>query len=648
MSRWNIALMRLYSHDGRYRDLPFKLGAVNIITGSSHSGKSAIIDIIDYCLGASRCRVPEYVRRTCSWLGIVWVRDSTHLLVCRRVPEGTKGATDDYYVDSSTILRVPDSNATLRPNVTGSGTLRIEQSLGIGDVRGEVFGDRRDARRVTVRAAAPYLFQSDDVIINKTTLFRTGSDERRQFFADCLPYFWGAIDERVVEAEVRLRGLRAHLRQEERRHAEAESLLATRSGQLQQILDEATQVGILRLDSAASGAAGKDATRLLREVADWVPGEHSFAPVPDLHALHEEDRRLADELGRLRSRVSSARQLLGEAAGFERTSQSQQRRLEVVDLIRSERDDVPRCPVCQTDFPNEEAVRGLVPLRAALTQLREELTSVERERPRLDGHIRELEVEIQKKQADQADVRRRITALAREAENVQRALDMDARRNRVAGRASLVLEAMAIREPEGVVVDVSRLRREIADLEAIVQAEAKQEALGEARERVNALAGSIVEQLPLSPEYRGFQIDLNPKSLIVCVRTPTRRVEMSEVGSDENYLSLHLSFSVALHRLFKERNRPVPGVLILDQLSRPYYPPDKYEGEVEIRGTEERSSLRQYFDFLFRETKQQEDFQVIVLEHAFFADDPRFVAATLERWGDGTNKLVPDGWPEEV
>lgn len=37
------------------RDLTFKANVVNVITGTSARGKSAVGHIIDYCLGSSKC-----------------------------------------------------------------------------------------------------------------------------------------------------------------------------------------------------------------------------------------------------------------------------------------------------------------------------------------------------------------------------------------------------------------------------------------------------------------------------------------------------------------------------------------------------------------------------------------------------------------
>lgn len=40
------------------RRLPFEAGKVNVISGASRTGKSAVIPIIDYCLGSSKCLIP--------------------------------------------------------------------------------------------------------------------------------------------------------------------------------------------------------------------------------------------------------------------------------------------------------------------------------------------------------------------------------------------------------------------------------------------------------------------------------------------------------------------------------------------------------------------------------------------------------------
>ena len=44
--------------------IEFHVDGLNIITGRSSTGKSALSDIVEYCMGRSDCNVPEGVRRS--------------------------------------------------------------------------------------------------------------------------------------------------------------------------------------------------------------------------------------------------------------------------------------------------------------------------------------------------------------------------------------------------------------------------------------------------------------------------------------------------------------------------------------------------------------------------------------------------------
>ena len=54
---FNINSITIYSSDGDQRRVTFKRSGLNIVTGQSKTGKSSLIDIIDYCLGRSECYV---------------------------------------------------------------------------------------------------------------------------------------------------------------------------------------------------------------------------------------------------------------------------------------------------------------------------------------------------------------------------------------------------------------------------------------------------------------------------------------------------------------------------------------------------------------------------------------------------------------
>ena len=72
MNRWNIASIFFLGLDGRQRLVPFGPG-LNIITGASGTGKSALIKAVDYCLGSSECELPAHIRRHSIAVGVKWV-----------------------------------------------------------------------------------------------------------------------------------------------------------------------------------------------------------------------------------------------------------------------------------------------------------------------------------------------------------------------------------------------------------------------------------------------------------------------------------------------------------------------------------------------------------------------------------------------
>ncbi len=77
----------LYSTQGDRRVLSLRPGEMNIITGDSKTGKSALISIVDYCLGSSKCAVPEgVIRNNVAWYGIRLTDGTSQHFVARRSP----------------------------------------------------------------------------------------------------------------------------------------------------------------------------------------------------------------------------------------------------------------------------------------------------------------------------------------------------------------------------------------------------------------------------------------------------------------------------------------------------------------------------------------------------------------------------------
>lgn len=170
-----------------------------------------------------------------------------------------------------------------------------------------------------------------------------------------------------------------------------------------------------------------------------------------------------------------------------------------------------------------------------------------------------------------------------------------------------------------------------------------EERLAGAINLISRSMSDFASQLQMEWRHRPLRLDL--KKLTVIADHPSDPVTMDRMGSAENWLACHLIAHLALHDFFVSAGRPVPRILILDQPTQVYYPPElDAEGSLEGLANEDQQAVRRIFDVLLNfADRLAPNFQVIVTDHADLREE-RFHAAVVERWR-GDRKLIPFDWP---
>jgi hypothetical protein len=647
MTRWNIDTIFFLGVSGQRRDVSFEADTLNIITGASGTGKSTLIKAVDYCLGSSKCELPAHVRRRSLAVGVRWVSGDAQMMVGRLIPPVGQATSTRMFTTSGRELPLPGTV----DDFDGATTLEaakafIERAFGIGDLIGEA--DAAVARgRATVRHVTPYMFVTKEVIYSESTLLHglEKADKARDIIA-AMPYFLRVTDEASAMDERRLRQLQRALEKEEARarsRAAAETALKQRATSL---LEEAHRIGV-----AAAPQADASEAALLAELTTVSKTQIEASVYPsegELGALNLRRRDILAELGALRRRSQATRTALREATGFQGAVARQRDKLKLAEHLHL--DEVAGvCPLC--DAPSERGRETAAALQATLTKVRAESVAVERVRPRLVEYDRALEDEVARLNAELRRVDDQIQSWLRQSEETRRLADLGQLRAHLLGRISFFLEA-SVDEPRQVTRDLGVLRAEIAELEARVDREARDIKLKRAEAKISQFASEAFAALPTVAPCVGSELDFSSRQPEVTVIEAGSGavLRLPDVGSDQNYLAIHIALSFALQRYFEVVNAPVPGVLILDQISRPYFPQSgEDEDEAEISGREEDEdvqAMRQHIDFLFAEIARRKGLQVLLIEHAYFADDARYVSATRERWTRASRRaLIPLDWP---
>src|SRR5689334_5590026 len=92
---------------GEPRIVEFEPGVVNVISGASKTSKSAVIPIIDYCLGSDKCAIPVgVIRENCGWFGVLIDTLEGQKLLARREP-GDQQSTGDMVLIEGPAVEIP-------------------------------------------------------------------------------------------------------------------------------------------------------------------------------------------------------------------------------------------------------------------------------------------------------------------------------------------------------------------------------------------------------------------------------------------------------------------------------------------------------------------------------------------------------------
>lgn len=639
----------LYNANGSRRLLEFKLGQVNIITGKSSTGKSAIIEIISYCIGRSEFTIPEgVIRDNVVWFAVIFQIGETQIFVAKPRPTGAATSQSQVYHEIGTEISIPPLSK-LHPN-SNDTAIREYLSILIGISPNRNFpseDESRDSLAAQIQHTAFYLFQNQNTVANKDVLFHRQQEPYiPQHIKDTIPYFLGIIQEDRLRLEQELRLAQRKLKIALRRLREAEMIVSDTADRGYSLLTEAIQVGLV--DSNLVVENTNELFEILQSIMDWQPNAIPIVADDQLPQLQQEVYELRQAFRRKHEQIKAAEMYAKKADGFSNEANQQLMRLESINLFETPEDGTEVCPLCSSTM--SQSIAKISAMRNMLTDLQTSVQIVEVKQPKLLEHIQALKNEREELRQQITEKELAIQAIVGEQEAAQQMQDTNARIARVIGRISLYLETVKF------VDENSELRREVQEARNIVAEYERQ--LNP--EEIEALKFSILNRigiqmtewaklLQLEHSDSPFRFDLN--QLTVIADRPERPIPMGRMGGGENWLGCHLITLLALHKHFIDRERPVPGFLVLDQPTQVYFPTQKVYDALEGAGSQELVeanadviAVERMFDFLFKACEElSPNLQIIVTEHANL-DDERFQNALVEEPWTGRRALVPEDW----
>lgn len=635
----------VYSSRGERRSLSLRPGEMNIITGDSKTGKSALISIVDYCLGSSSCEVPEgVIRNSVSWYGVRLSDGEAQHFVARRSPDPGRTTTSDAYYSVGTRVALPEATALSATTNIDSVVERLTSVVGIGlNLHEPPEGQTRHPLSAKLRHALAFVFQRQNEISQPGFLFhKQGDNWVEQSIKDTLPYFLGAVEDDFVAKKAKLKELRRELRERERVLARLEVIAGGGLGGAAPLVAEARDVGLLPADAAPS--IWEDALEVLRAAMAAPPEDQLFryeesTDQAELLRLNDTRERLRDQLRRQEDECQAMRSLLNDEDGYSAEVAEQASRLSSLGIYASS--EAGYCPVCEQ--PTGDGLPSPAQLQSELNRASSQLSAVTRHTPGLEALIIEQESRIVETRRLLRENRAAMEAIRRSDERLMQLRDVTTRRAHVVGRISLFLETLPhVDDSSGLRREITEIRGEIERIEADLGDEKLQERLDSILSVVGRRLTEWADRLQLEHGGSPFRLDL--RRLQVVADAETGPIPMDRMGSGANWLGCHLIAHLALHTWFVRKDRPVPRFLFLDQPSQVYFPAERdVGGSMSVLEDEDRLAVIRIFE-LIRDivADLNPGLQVIITEHADVAED-WYQAAVVERWRNGA-ALIPAEW----
>lgn len=634
----------LYNHKGKIRELNFNLKGLTILTGASKTGKSAIIDIVDYCTGSTECNVADgAIRNAVAWYAIIFQLNDAQIFIARKNPHKGDKTSSDIYLDRGHNIVIPDLSDIYKNTTVHAVESFLGASIGISENEHRPQMPTRDSLEANFRHALLFCIQDQNDIDSKMRLFhRQEIGFIAQAIKDTLPYFLGAIDEDRLLKQALLDQARKKYRQLERQVREAEQDNNNNYQQAKSLYYEARSLGLI--DPKKSISTYEILLSIFKDIAKPDKIRNELMIIDDsniLENLRTKRQSMRSDLEQVNTEIRSLNSYVFEAKGYEGEGREQVARLSALGLVKNPEAINMNCPLCLHEL--KESVPTVIQINRSLTDLTEQLEEVTAENPRLQMRLALLQQKKTQIEGSLKENQQLINARITESEILRSQQDMFVLQARTIGKIQQYLQFT------DKVEDNSTLKQEIESIKiriAALEAELDVDSVKEKLQTFSNIIGSYITTYShaLDLEHKGSHLRLDIRNLTIVADTIDGPVPLYRMGSGENWVGYHILAHLGLHKWFRQKRRPVPGFVIFDQPSQAHYPPEKdIDGSLSVLKDEDQAAVYKLFKLIADVAKElYPEMQFIVLDHADL-DDDWFQQAINERWRKG-KKLIPASW----
>ncbi|WBL26783.1 DUF3732 domain-containing protein [Zunongwangia sp. HGR-M22] len=612
----------IFNDTGNKRHIPFNDG-LNIITGDSKTGKSALIEIIDYCLFSSRSSVPVGKITDFANLFVVVYKVNEFYIVIGRPGSNTGNMRSAYLKIETDYKTIEDikydyfNDISLKP-IKNDVQTEFEEILGLSLKNLE--SDYENFGKLSIRDTVSFLFQHQNLIANKHSLFyRFDEIAKRKRVIQALPVLLGIVDSEYYQL-VKL------IKETERKIKAEEKILARlqekKSNQIDNIRDQ-IQIYYTMLDLTLEEGLS---LRELKKIGLNLPippkiltdQTKSFTKLAQLEnereVLYVEKNAIENAISSL---LSNSEDSLDYAKHLKQTNAKQKYNTSIDELA---------CPLCNNSV--SDISENIKNLNESKSKLIEELTKV-------NTFSKDSTQIIEKFRKDRKDI---ITKIKSISSNIEILTKENVDIEKIKGKRESIIHQKGVLETTiKHLLESNDLSKFNGDLKAL------KEQLKEYNKRISKYKNikqfkaetelfikeqmdRIASKLDFEEELKPIDFHFNIDDFSFYHKHKSDKIRLYEMGSGANWLACHLSLFLSfLHLSCSNSKSIIPSFLMIDQPSQVYFPRTAKKSELDSEDVENYDEnikqviniftvLNEEIQLIYKNTKVKP--QIIVLEHA--------------------------------
>lgn len=552
---------------------------INVVTGKSSTGKSALIEIFDFCFGSSSFTVPEGVITKHADIYFTVIQLQEIDLVLARRHDSKKAFIKrerDFSVikDVKTFTRSYFENDYFIPLIDFKRELGREFGLRITDAE-ENLSDReyrKDKRKLpspSIRSFASFMLQHQNLIANKHAIFyRFDEDEKRKQVIEHFKVFAGFVDQKYFITKQELDELEKRQRSIKSQIPRAEALKEKAALELQSAMSQYYSVSgnELKIDDISSAVRNpRNTLDSIREMKVSVVSR-SDAHVKVKHDAEEIRRKLIADLRRQQQKLASIRSSIEFAKSY--TEEAEKIPVpEETELYASE------CPFCHTYHSSIEQEANK--LSEAIIWLNRELGRSKYLLESYEEQERDTKLEIIKLRSEVELVDNKIANLDKQIEELDKYKTQYELALKAKLQTEMILEQLLEKPDQKLVEQLEDITKRISTLTlSLKQNYNIQTKLKEGENEICSIMSDIGSRFEFEASHQPINLRFSLDTFDLWHEAGDKKVFLRSMGSGANWLYCHLTLFLALHRYFCRLgdNCSIPSILFLDQPSQVYFP----------------------------------------------------------------------------